>query len=335
MYGRSDVRVSHVDTGRVEARTPLDAQWFGEGLARRGDRLYQITWQKPDGFVYSVHDLSRVGTFKTPLTDGWGIATDGDGLFVISDGSSALTWVDPDAGFKAVRKVEVKDGDRPVHWLNEVRFCGARPVAVLLLLSWLLRVEQRQPGLGAVIGIQAARRMAMLARTLGGLCARPGSTIAEPASTPVPWSTRPASPPPHATVQPYATLPTLHATRPQPKPQLEVIRGEVWANIWQTECIARICPQTGKVTGWVLMHGLRDGLVARNLPNGGTILEVLNGGRLWGACGPSRRRGIECRSRVVFKTPGEAFQHPLERREQPLAALLLPVWCDALRGIGF
>ncbi|GBF94783.1 glutaminyl-peptide cyclotransferase [Raphidocelis subcapitata] len=176
MYGKSDVRISHVDSGLIEARTPLDAQWFGEGLARRGDLLYQITWQKPDGFVYSVRDLSRVGSFKTPLADGWGIATDG-GLFVISDGSSTLTWVDPDSGFKTVRRVEVTDGGRPVHWLNE----------------------------------------------------------------------------------------------------LEVVRGEVWANVWQTDCIARICPESGRVTGWVLMHGLRAALAARSLPNGGVSMDVLNG----------------------------------------------------------
>jgi glutamine cyclotransferase len=29
--------------------------------------------------------------------------------------------------------------------------------------------------------------------------------------------------------------------------QLEYINGEVWANVWQTECIARIDPSTGKV----------------------------------------------------------------------------------------
>ncbi len=30
--------------------------------------------------------------------------------------------------------------------------------------------------------------------------------------------------------------------------ELEYIDGEIWANIWQTECIARINPETGLVT---------------------------------------------------------------------------------------
>lgn len=62
-----------------------------------------------------------------------------------------------------------------------------------------------------------------------------------------------------------------------PCAQLEFIGGEVWANVWQTNCIARICPETGKVKGWLLMHGLRQSLQDRNLASNG--MDVLNGER--------------------------------------------------------
>jgi glutaminyl-peptide cyclotransferase len=38
--------------------------------------------------------------------------------------------------------------------------------------------------------------------------------------------------------------------------ELEWIKGEVWANIWKEDRIARINPETGKVTGWIDMRGL-------------------------------------------------------------------------------
>ena len=38
--------------------------------------------------------------------------------------------------------------------------------------------------------------------------------------------------------------------------ELEYINGEVWANIWKTEQLARINPETGAVTGWVNLTGL-------------------------------------------------------------------------------
>ena len=37
--------------------------------------------------------------------------------------------------------------------------------------------------------------------------------------------------------------------------ELEWVKGEVYANIWQTNRIARIDPATGKVTGWIVMAG--------------------------------------------------------------------------------
>ena len=38
--------------------------------------------------------------------------------------------------------------------------------------------------------------------------------------------------------------------------ELEYVRGEIYANVWQTNLIARIDPQSGQVVGWVDLSGL-------------------------------------------------------------------------------
>lgn len=38
--------------------------------------------------------------------------------------------------------------------------------------------------------------------------------------------------------------------------ELEYVHGEIYANIWQMDRIARISPQTGKVIGWIDLKGL-------------------------------------------------------------------------------
>jgi glutamine cyclotransferase len=38
--------------------------------------------------------------------------------------------------------------------------------------------------------------------------------------------------------------------------ELEYIKGEIWANVWQTDRIARIDPASGKVTGWIDLTGI-------------------------------------------------------------------------------
>jgi glutamine cyclotransferase len=38
--------------------------------------------------------------------------------------------------------------------------------------------------------------------------------------------------------------------------ELEYVAGEIYANVWQTDRIARIDPQTGQVIGWIDLTGL-------------------------------------------------------------------------------
>ena len=52
--------------------------------------------------------------------------------------------------------------------------------------------------------------------------------------------------------------------------ELEFVKGEVLANIWQTERIARISPKTGRVIGWIEMTGLLT-------PREAQEADVLNG----------------------------------------------------------
>jgi len=53
--------------------------------------------------------------------------------------------------------------------------------------------------------------------------------------------------------------------------ELEYIKGEIFANIWQKDVIAIISPKTGEVTGWLDMSDLR-----KELPSGSNA-EALNG----------------------------------------------------------
>ncbi|MHB1937523.1 MAG: glutaminyl-peptide cyclotransferase [Acidobacteriaceae bacterium] len=46
--------------------------------------------------------------------------------------------------------------------------------------------------------------------------------------------------------------------------ELEVIHGEIYANIWETNRIARISPATGKVVEWIDLSGLRPPSVQQN-----------------------------------------------------------------------
>jgi len=45
--------------------------------------------------------------------------------------------------------------------------------------------------------------------------------------------------------------------RPVPElNELEWVKGEIYANVWQTNRIARIDPKSGRVVGWIELNGL-------------------------------------------------------------------------------
>jgi len=52
--------------------------------------------------------------------------------------------------------------------------------------------------------------------------------------------------------------------------ELEVVKGEIFANVWTQDRIARINPKTGAVTGWIDLSGLLD-------PRDAANVDVLNG----------------------------------------------------------
>lgn len=54
--------------------------------------------------------------------------------------------------------------------------------------------------------------------------------------------------------------------------ELESVGSAVWANVWQTPCLAKIDPKTGQVLAWVDMETMVQGIRA-----GGGRVDVLNG----------------------------------------------------------
>eukprot|EP00208_Stichococcus_sp_RCC1054_P005758 CAMPEP_0206141564 /NCGR_PEP_ID=MMETSP1473-20131121/13375_1 /ASSEMBLY_ACC=CAM_ASM_001109 /TAXON_ID=1461547 /ORGANISM="Stichococcus sp, Strain RCC1054" /LENGTH=324 /DNA_ID=CAMNT_0053536179 /DNA_START=227 /DNA_END=1201 /DNA_ORIENTATION=+ len=56
--------------------------------------------------------------------------------------------------------------------------------------------------------------------------------------------------------------------------EMEWVDGEIWANVWMTECIVRISPSDGAVVGWVNLSGL---LAQERHARPQARIDVLNG----------------------------------------------------------
>ena len=109
--------------------------WLGCGITHSPVtcRLIQLTWLSGKTYFYDINNFTNFTTQNTPLKDGWGATTDGRYL-IVSDGSSNITWLDPNT-LAAVKTIAVTDGGKPVPQLNEVSK-HLTSTATPCLLNW-------------------------------------------------------------------------------------------------------------------------------------------------------------------------------------------------------
>ena len=118
-YGESTLRVTDLASGRVLQQYTLPSHLFGEGLAMVDGRLHQLTWKAGIGLVRESTTLEQVGEFSY-AGEGWGLAAGNEHL-AMSDGSAQLRFLDR-TDLRELRRVEVRDGGRPVAGLNELEY---------------------------------------------------------------------------------------------------------------------------------------------------------------------------------------------------------------------
>jgi glutamine cyclotransferase len=175
LYGRSSVRRIALPSGRPELIRPLAADYFGEGLTAFGERLIQLTWRSGTAFVYRREDLKPVGAYRY-TTQGWGLTQDGEHL-IMSDGSATLYFLDPDR-FSEVRRIQVRDHQGPVKFLNELEFVGGSIFANVWQSPRIVRIDADSGWVTGVIDLSAlVARMDSEPSTdvLNGIAYIPGS----------------------------------------------------------------------------------------------------------------------------------------------------------------
>ncbi len=142
----SDLRRVDLTSGRVLARRDLPAERFGEGLALLDGWLYQLTWQGEVAYVYDARSLERLDSIPY-AGEGWGLATDGQGLYM-SDGSDSIT-VRSAEGLRVRRVIHVRHEGEPVAFLNELEYSPSDGM-LLANVHRTNRIARIDPATGAV-----------------------------------------------------------------------------------------------------------------------------------------------------------------------------------------
>jgi glutaminyl-peptide cyclotransferase len=159
LVGRSSLRQVELATGRVIKKIDVPPPIFAEGLALVGERLFQLTWQNYQAFVYSRRTFAREAEFKYQ-GEGWGLCYTGKEL-VMSNGSAELTFRKP-SDFSVIRTLRVTMNAAPLPQLNELECVDGVIYANVWTQDLIVRID---PATGHVTArIDAANLLSPMER---------------------------------------------------------------------------------------------------------------------------------------------------------------------------
>lgn len=138
LVGRSSLRRTDLQTGRVSLQKSIDSPYFAEGITILNDTIYQLTWQNREVFLYNLKDFSLIKKVNWSA-DGWGITHDSSSLY-ISDGSDKIYVVRP-GDLKLQRVISVYDQTGPVNNLNELEFIRGQIFANRWQYDHIVRID--------------------------------------------------------------------------------------------------------------------------------------------------------------------------------------------------
>ncbi|MHA4895925.1 glutaminyl-peptide cyclotransferase [Pedobacter sp. PWIIR3] len=145
---KSQIGVLNTKTGKLDVKAELDKSiYFGEGIVIVKDKLYQLTYKNQQGFIYDAKTFKKLGDFRYSNPEGWGLTTDGTSI-IMSDGSSSLTYLDPET-LKPTKTLTVKKYGEPINMINELEYIDGYIFANIWLTNYVVKID---PSTGDIVG---------------------------------------------------------------------------------------------------------------------------------------------------------------------------------------
>lgn len=176
-YGRSDLREVDPETGAVRRKEALPDNYFGEGLALAGTRLFQLTWREGVAFTWDLATFTKGPEFHY-AGEGWGLCHDGKRL-IRSDGTDVLSFHDP-ATFGEIGRLSVRRAGQPVFYLNELECVGSEVYANVYQTDEIVRIDAATGEVTASIdasGLITAQERQAGAEVLNGIAWNPEKKV--------------------------------------------------------------------------------------------------------------------------------------------------------------
>lgn len=125
LKGKSYFAKVDYKTGKAYKKVGLDQQYFGEGITVLNNKIYQLTWENGEGFIYDANTLKKIKSFQyDKKVEGWGMTNDGKKIYH-SDGTEKIWTMDPETQ-KLTDFINVYTSDSKIKAINELEWINGK-----------------------------------------------------------------------------------------------------------------------------------------------------------------------------------------------------------------
>ncbi len=145
LYGESSAVKMEYPSQKVLKNIPLENRYFGEGIARCGDFVYQLTWQNREILKYSYPSMDFVDKLSLPpeIKEGWGLSsTNNPDELIASDGSSSIFYLDCNNSLSVTRSITVSKNNLNIDRINALCYAQGYIWANRYFDSNILKIDR-------------------------------------------------------------------------------------------------------------------------------------------------------------------------------------------------
>ena len=155
--GKSSVRKVNPKTGEILKINELPDAIFGEGATILNNKLYQLTYQNNEAYVYNLETLEKEQTlpyFKK--MEGWGLTNDGTNLYM-TDGSDKIYIINPQT-FELIDYIVVSSQNNTIPAINELEWVNGKIYAnIYTNESAIVTIDPKNGAIESIINLSDLR----------------------------------------------------------------------------------------------------------------------------------------------------------------------------------
>jgi len=154
--GTSSLRKVNFKSGEMYKKIELAPIYFAEGITVLNDKVYQLTYQNNQGFIYDINTFKKIKDFNYFKTmEGWGLTNDGKYLYM-TDGTEKIYKVDPE-NFSQKDYINVFTKGSKIPSLNELEWVDGNIWANIYMKDAIVKINPKNGVVESVVNLSDLR----------------------------------------------------------------------------------------------------------------------------------------------------------------------------------